>query len=114
VTRIFVYPSMLGSTLIAAGDANLPQNLIYTFEGTVNGRSSLSDMIEDALVRKIQPVSPRSVEKDTVAYLLFSSGTTGEPQPVTLMNEVYSSHIDKVSPKRLQYLTQTCVLRYYS
>ena len=41
---------------------------------------TFEEMIEDARSRTMVPVSPRPATKDTLAYLMFSSGTTGFPK----------------------------------
>jgi acyl-coenzyme A synthetase/AMP-(fatty) acid ligase len=44
------------------------------------GFKTFEEMVEDASSREMAPVSPRRVTRDTLAYLLFSSGSTGHPK----------------------------------
>jgi acyl-CoA synthetase (AMP-forming)/AMP-acid ligase II len=82
ITRLFVAPSHLAIALPAARAAGLREEHIYLLEGSAPGRRSLGDMIDAVVARKITPVQSRPVEKDTLAYLLFSSGTSGRPKAV--------------------------------
>lgn len=53
---------------------------IYVLGQKINGLKSFEEMIEDARSRAMVPVSPYSAKKDTLACLVFSSGTTGPPK----------------------------------
>jgi long-subunit acyl-CoA synthetase (AMP-forming) len=81
-TRIFVHPTLLPLALEAASRTGLPHEHIYILEGDVPGRKSLGQMIDDVLQRKTAPVPVQPVQQNTLAYLLFSSGTTGLPKAV--------------------------------
>ena len=79
-TRVFVHPSVLPKMMTAAQEVGLPEDSIYTLEGDAFGRRSLEDMISDARLRGIPRVPFRPVKRDTLAYLVFSSGTSGLPK----------------------------------
>jgi long-subunit acyl-CoA synthetase (AMP-forming) len=81
-TRLFVHPKLLPLALEAASRTELPHNHIYILEGDVPGRKSLGQMIDDVVQRKTAPVPVQPVQQNTLAYLLFSSGTTGLPKAV--------------------------------
>ena len=53
---------------------------IYVMKGSVKGRKSLWNIIKDVRRKKIPLVDIRIATKDTLAYLVFSSGTSGLPK----------------------------------
>jgi long-subunit acyl-CoA synthetase (AMP-forming) len=81
-TRLFVHPSLIGLALQAAKRVGLPEDRIYTIEGDVPNRQSFGQMIDGVIARKTPAVRSRPVKHDTLAYLLFSSGTSGVPKSV--------------------------------
>jgi acyl-CoA synthetase (AMP-forming)/AMP-acid ligase II len=81
-TRLFVHPTLLPLALEATTATGLPHECIYILEGDVPGRKSLGQMIDGVVQRKTPPVPVQPVGHDTLAYLLFSSGTTGLPKAV--------------------------------
>ena len=50
---------------------------IYIMGQKIEGFRNLEEMIEDARSQAMAPVSPHPANRDTLAYLVFSSGTTG-------------------------------------
>lgn len=79
VTSLFVSPKRLPMARDAAKKIGLPDHKIYILQGKVEGRRSLADMINDVRAKGIPPVASRPVTRDTLAYLIFSSGTSGLP-----------------------------------
>ena len=59
---------------------NVGINNIYVLGQKIEGLRTFEEIVEDARSRAIAPISPRAVTKDTLAYLMFSSGTTGHPK----------------------------------
>ena len=60
---------------------------------------TFEEIVEDARSRAIAPVSPRAVStKDTLAYLMFSSGTTGHPRSAnfTLIDSIDTDPLQAV------------------
>ena len=53
---------------------------IYVLGDNIEGLRSFEEIIEDARSQAMTLVSPRPVTRDTLAYLIFSSGTTGLPK----------------------------------
>ncbi|KAG6836000.1 hypothetical protein H0H93_012364 [Arthromyces matolae] len=92
VTRLFVNARHLPLVLPVAKKVGLSSNNIYVLGGHAAGRKSFKGMVEDARVRKIPVQAPRPAKRDTLAYLIFSSGTSGLPKAVMLShgNIVYS------------------------
>ncbi|KAF5377817.1 hypothetical protein D9615_006732 [Tricholomella constricta] len=91
-TMLFVNARLLPLVLPVAKKVGIPSSKIFVLEGRAKGRKSFSDLIETAQTRKIPAVAPRDANKDTLAYLIFSSGTSGLPKAVMIShgNIIYS------------------------
>ncbi|KAF7367639.1 hypothetical protein MSAN_00827500 [Mycena sanguinolenta] len=94
VTRLFVDAKFLKNVLAAIEDpdVHLTADKIYILSGQSKGRQSFSQMIQ-AVKRKKLPIEPiRPATKDTLAYLVMSSGTSGLPKAVMIThgNVIYS------------------------
>ena len=63
-----------------ATEIGIDPSHIYLMKGKFNGRKSLWSIIEDVRRKKISRVDPRTATKNTLAYLVFSSGTSGLPK----------------------------------
>lgn len=59
---------------------NIGMENIYTLGQKIEGFKNIQEMLEDARSRAMAPASPRPANRDTLAYLVFSSGTTGFPK----------------------------------
>lgn len=83
-THLFVQPELLPKALEAAKQVGLPEDRIYILEGKSNGRKTFRDMRET--IRRLgTPIIPvKEATKDTLAYLVFSSGTSGLPKAVMI------------------------------
>jgi acyl-coenzyme A synthetase/AMP-(fatty) acid ligase len=75
-----VQPELLATAFAAAKEVGLSEDRILVLEGHVKGRRRLDDLIRDVQERKLPPVSVRPAKQNTLAYLVFSSGTTGLPK----------------------------------
>jgi acyl-CoA synthetase (AMP-forming)/AMP-acid ligase II len=64
----------------AAKMAGFSENSIFILQGKVAGKASLPHLIENAKARGLPKTATREVQDDTLAYLMFSSGTTGLPK----------------------------------
>jgi acyl-CoA synthetase (AMP-forming)/AMP-acid ligase II len=80
VTRLFVHPKYLSFVQHAAKDVGFPDSCIYILEGHVKGRRSFDEMIHHVCNECIRRLAVRHAGKDTLAYLIFSSGTSGLPK----------------------------------
>ena len=84
VTRVFVAPRLLPLLRQVAKECGLPDDKIHVLGAPMRGRISLSGLIERVRKDKVEPISARHAEKDTLAYLMFSSGTSGLPKGARL------------------------------
>ena len=75
-TRLFASPTLLHLTQISG----LPDDCIYILEGDVEGRISYATLVDRVRQTKIPRLPVRPAKRDTLAYLVFSSGTTGLPK----------------------------------
>ena len=83
-TPLFVQPALLPNALEAAKQVGLPEDRIFVLEGKVDGRRSFQDLA-DQVKRNGVPTTPvKPAGKDTLAYLVFSSGTSGLPKGLFL------------------------------
>ena len=79
-------PALLPNALNAAKDIGLPESAIYILEGEVQGKKSFGDLIREVKARGTSRVPIRPAHKNTLAYLVFSSGTSGLPKGMFGMN----------------------------
>ncbi|KAG0708433.1 hypothetical protein DFH29DRAFT_870962 [Suillus ampliporus] len=75
-TRIFASPSLLPLALTSG----LPADRIYLLEGENNGYTSYDQLVSSACTNSIPRLPVRHATKDTLAYLIYSSGTSGPPK----------------------------------
>ncbi|KAG8804769.1 hypothetical protein FRC16_000023 [Serendipita sp. 398] len=95
---IFTHANRLDAALRAATEISLPRDHIFILEGrTPRGFTSVQDLIAK-VERSNWPVLPsRPVPQNHLAFVLFSSGTTGLPKAVALShNNVVSNAIQRI------------------
>ena len=80
-TRLFVTPTLLPLALTSG----LPRDRIYIIEGNVQGHSSYLDLVARARGNKLPRLPIQQAQTDTLAYLAFSSGTTGLPKGTSFL-----------------------------
>jgi long-subunit acyl-CoA synthetase (AMP-forming) len=80
ITWLFVQPEFLTTALAAAKEVGLSKDRILLLEGHVKGKRCFDDLVRDVQERKLPQVSVRPAKQNTLAYLVFSSGTTGLPK----------------------------------
>lgn len=79
-TCVFAHHSLLSVALSAAREVGLSEDRVYVLEGPAPDRKSLPNAIAEIRKRKIPRISSRPAKRDTLAYLVFSSGTSGLPK----------------------------------
>ncbi|KAG1739566.1 hypothetical protein EDB19DRAFT_1895468 [Suillus lakei] len=79
-TRIFTSPSLLPLALTSG----LPPNRIYLLEGGGTGHISYDQLVSSTRTNGIPRLPVRHATKDTLAYLVYSSGTSGPPKAVMI------------------------------
>jgi acyl-CoA synthetase (AMP-forming)/AMP-acid ligase II len=84
VTVLFVDAIYLSTALAAAKEAGLSDKRIYILEGNAPGRLSLNELVRRVADRGVKPPPVHPVDERTLAYLLFSSGTSGRPKAVAV------------------------------
>jgi acyl-CoA synthetase (AMP-forming)/AMP-acid ligase II len=80
VTCLFASEELYPNAAAAAKMIGLSEKNIFILQGEVAGKASLPRLIEDVKARGLPKLATREVQDDTLAYLMFSSGTTGLPK----------------------------------
>lgn len=88
-TRIFVSPSLLPLALTAG----LPADRVYLLEGEDVCYTNYNQLVSSARKSSVQRLPVRQAYKDTLAYLLFSSGTSGPPKGMYLYHVLIQEHV---------------------
>ncbi|CAK5283949.1 unnamed protein product [Mycena citricolor] len=84
-TRVFVDAHLLKKLLVANREVHIPLDKIYILNGSATkGHKSLAQLIDGVRLRKIALEAVRPATKDTLAYLVMSSGTSGLPKAVMI------------------------------
>ena len=80
MTRLFVHAALLPQALPVAKKLGLTEDRIYVLQESPSGHRTLGSAIDEVRKRSVPRVESRPVQKDTLAYLVFSSGTSGLPK----------------------------------
>ena len=79
VSKIFTSPRNFENVRIVAKEAGFSESDgIFILEGRVQGKRSFGDLVRS--VKEPAKDYAKPVNKDALAYLIFSSGTTGPPK----------------------------------
>jgi acyl-CoA synthetase (AMP-forming)/AMP-acid ligase II len=98
---LFIDEKLLSTVLPIARELGIPSKKILTMSGHVSGRRNFSRLVDEMEIQKPDLIPVRSVRKDTLAYLVFSSGTTGLPKGTVLeINIRDSGFTDKLAESR--------------
>ncbi|KAK7030386.1 hypothetical protein VNI00_014130 [Paramarasmius palmivorus] len=85
ISTLFVQAQFLPLAVSAAKEVGVRMDRIFVIGDTpVHGHRSLSGLIESVQRKHLPPVGVRHAKKGTLAYLIFSSGTSGLPKAVMI------------------------------
>ncbi|KAG7092990.1 putative NRPS-like protein biosynthetic cluster [Marasmius oreades] len=97
LTRLFVQAKHLPLVVPAAKEVGIPMDRIYVIDGgdheMVQGHTTLFGLIEGVHRKVIPPVGVRPAKMNTLAYLIFSSGTSGLPKAVMITHGSLASSL---------------------
>ena len=79
-TWLFVEDKLLQMLLPLAGKIGLAEENIYILGHKIQGRVGFDEIVEAPRLRAMVPISPRTATRNTLAYLMFTSGTSGAPK----------------------------------
>ena len=87
--RIFVYPSLLKKAISGAKQAGVhlkPEDFIILGERPNRSKYiDFSSLVENVKLRNLPRAPVAKASKDSLAYLMFSSGTSGLPKGMWLL-----------------------------
>jgi long-subunit acyl-CoA synthetase (AMP-forming) len=84
-TTLFVSPKFLPLAIRVGQECGISDSRICVLSGNVQGRLSFADLIKRAREMSMPQVLVRAAKRDTLAYLIFSSGTSGLPKGRSLL-----------------------------
>ncbi|KAJ8092488.1 hypothetical protein PM082_023741 [Marasmius tenuissimus] len=96
LTRLFVQAKHLPLVVSAAQQVGIPKEKIYVIgspEANVDGHQTLSGLMENVQRRKIPSLGVRLARVNSLAYLIFSSGTSGLPKAVMITHGSLSASL---------------------
>lgn len=79
-TRLFAAPQCLSKAAPVLKDLGIPKDHVYVMGSQTDGYGSVEDFVQRAITMNMSHSAARQVPKDTLAFLFFSSGTTGLPK----------------------------------
>ncbi|GJJ15935.1 hypothetical protein Clacol_010214 [Clathrus columnatus] len=106
-THVFVHASILDTFLLVAKDVGFPEENIFILEGTSSSKPKLrplDTMINDVVSLRIPREPVRNADNDTLAYLMFSSGTTGLPKAIMISHGNLIASLMQVGCTTAEYL----------
>ena len=80
VSHLLVEPQLVPVALKAAAELGLAHDRICVFGGAAHGLRSLDALLADARRRGTPRAPVKPAVRDTLAFLVFSSGTSGRPK----------------------------------
>ncbi|KAJ3484238.1 hypothetical protein NLI96_g5758 [Meripilus lineatus] len=83
-SRLFVHASLWEQAVSASSHLGISLDRLHVLEGHVEGKKNFGDMLEYARRCRVPKIQARPANKDTLAYLVFSSGTSGLPKALMI------------------------------
>lgn len=80
VTRLFVDAKYLPLVIPVAQEIGFDLNRIFVGTGKASGRRSINDLVNHVRSKSLPFIGIKPAKKSTLAYLVFSSGTSGLPK----------------------------------
>ena len=80
VTRLFVSASLLPLAINVCSECGIADDKIYVLGDDIKDRVSFGTLVERARRNNFPPINVRRAKRNTLAFLVFSSGTTGLPK----------------------------------
>ena len=97
VNKVFTSPRNLENARIVAKEAGFSESDgIFILEGKAEGKRSFDDLVRS--VTEPAKNYAKAVNKDALAYLIFSSGTTGPPKGKAPHEAYHTSPPPRSSP----------------
>ncbi len=75
-----MHPNLLPNALDTAHRFGVTDDRIYVLDGHIEGRTSLDAAIREVRNKQLARVPCRPANRNTLAYLVYSSGTSGLPK----------------------------------
>jgi acyl-CoA synthetase (AMP-forming)/AMP-acid ligase II len=94
-TRLFVQDQLVPIFVSMTERIDIALEKIHVLGQKIEGLTTFEEMVEEARSQAIPPVSPRAATRDTLAYLMFSSGTTGLPKAIMISHGNIVSNFNK-------------------
>jgi long-subunit acyl-CoA synthetase (AMP-forming) len=80
VKTLFISPKRYDRSLEAVVASGISEERVFVLQGHVQGKTSVSDLINHTKLHGLLPVPTQPVRRDTLACIMFSSGTSRLPK----------------------------------
>ena len=97
-SHLVVDEKFLPVALQVAGEIGLDTTKIYVGCGKADGRRNIEDLVQHVRANSIPFIGVKPAKRDTLAYLVFSSGTSGLPKGVGFWDYQSTSLLKVLQP----------------
>jgi len=84
VRTLFISPKRYVRSQETLAASSIPEERVFILQGHVEGKISLPDLINHVKLHGLLPVPTQPVRRETLACIMFSSGTTGLPKAIMI------------------------------